>query len=340
VRQAAKATVPCDWGIDLSLGPNVAFPQLGRAKAVCKTAQLRAVWALQHGRQNDARDDLLAAFVLARNLGSDGLLINAIVQYAIESMEYSTVAQNFGDFDSDTLRQLAQGFDAAPARLTISRCLPSERELGNWLVRKIHELQKRYPGDDTRALNEFRESVVPAYESVGYTDLWPRVMSASGGTTEGVLKLLRETEPLYERVAKIMALPQPEYETQIKEFSAELHKSQNPFFATFDLFTGWAFGRERVPFRSREFKVQAELAMFHAAVAYKLGGESSFKNVTDPFGNGPFGFRRFKFKGVDRGFEVRSAYVGDEAPFVMIFVEKQGPAFEVIGRQAGKELAR
>jgi len=340
VRQAAHATVPCDWGMDLSAGPNVAFPQLGRARAVCRTAQLRAVWGLEHGRQNDARDDLIASFVLARNLGSDRLLINAIVQYAIESLEYSTLAQHFGDFGPDTLKQLVEGFDAAPARLTISGCLPSEKQLGDWLVTKVHELQKAYPGDDTRAMNEFRDSVAPAYASVGYTDLWPRVMTASGGTTEGVLKLLRETEPLFERVAKIMALPQPEYETQVKEFSAELRKSANPFFATFDMFAGWAFGRERVPFRSREFKVQAELAMIHAAVAYKLSGETGFKSVTDPFGNGPFGFRRFMFKGVDRGFEVKSAYAGAEAPFVMIFVEKQGTAFEVIGPDAGKELAR
>src|SRR5262249_37944475 len=90
VRQAAHATVPCYWGIDLSAGPNVAFPHLARLRAVCRTAQLRALWALQHGRQDAARDDLLGAFVLARNLGSDGLLINAVVQYAIESLEYST----------------------------------------------------------------------------------------------------------------------------------------------------------------------------------------------------------------------------------------------------------
>src|SRR5438067_2360402 len=70
VRQAGHAKVPCDWGIDLSAGPNVAFPHLARAKAVCRTAQLRAVWALQHGRQEDARDDLMAAFILGRNLGS------------------------------------------------------------------------------------------------------------------------------------------------------------------------------------------------------------------------------------------------------------------------------
>ncbi len=61
VRQAAHATVPCDWGNDLTVGPSLPLSYLGRAKAVAQTAQLRAVWALQQGRQADARDDLLAA---------------------------------------------------------------------------------------------------------------------------------------------------------------------------------------------------------------------------------------------------------------------------------------
>src|SRR5436190_11105817 len=74
VRQAAHARVPCDWGIDVSAGPNTLLPHLGRARAVVRTMQLRAVWALQHGRQEDARDELLAAFVLGRNAGSDRLL--------------------------------------------------------------------------------------------------------------------------------------------------------------------------------------------------------------------------------------------------------------------------
>jgi hypothetical protein len=90
--------------------------------------------------------------------------------------------------------------------------------------------------------------------------------------------------------------------------------------------------------RAGEFRAQAQQAMVRAAVEYKLQGESGLKSVTDPFGNGPFAFRRFVFKGVDRGFELRSAYAGAEAPFVMIFVEKQGQAFQITGPDAGKAI--
>jgi len=338
VRQAAHATVPCDWGIDLSPGPNVLLPHLGRAKAVAQAAQLRAVWALQHGRQADARDELLAAFVLGRNVSTDGILISALVQCMIEDLDYGTVAQYFGEFSSETLKELVDGFDAAPPRQTMAACIPGEKALGDWLLRKILELQKAYPDDDAKVMAAFRDSgYVAGMESVGETNLWPRLVAASGGTSEGLVKLIREAEPLVASVAELMALPPAEYETQAKQFSTEILKSQNPFINALGfLIDKW----QKRGFRPREFRVQAELAMARAALQYREQGESGLKNVRDPFGNGPFSFRRFVFKGVDRGFELRSAYAGADAPFVMIFVERRGPAFEVIGPDAGKPISR
>ena len=135
-------------------------------------------------------------------------------------------------------------------------------------------------------------------------------------------------------MAKLLALPQPECEIEAKQLVTESHNSKNPFF------TGYLLLWEKFQFRAKEFKAQAQLAMVHAAAEYKLHGDSGFRSVTDPFGNGPFGFQRFVFKGVDRGFEVKSAYSGADVPFVMIFVEKQGPAFQVTGPDAGKPITQ
>jgi len=94
------------------------------------------------------------------------------------------------------------------------------------------------------------------------------------------------------------------------------------------------------PLRVREFKAQAQEAMVHAAVEYELHGEPGLKSVKDPFGDGPFAFQRFVFKGVDRGLELKSAYAGLGYPCVVIFVEKQGPAFQIMGPDAGKEITK
>jgi hypothetical protein len=72
--------------------------------------------------------------------------------------------------------------------------------------------------------------------------------------------------------------------------------------------------------------------MVRAAVEYKLHGESGLKSVVDPFGNGPFAFQRFVFEGVDRGFELKSAYPWPlGVPYALIFVEKEGPPFYIDG---------
>ena len=127
-----------------------------------------------------------------------------------------------------------------------------------------------------------------------------------------------------------MTLPLPEYEDQIQKFTAEIQKSQNPFIQVYltDLLRP----------RPREFKIQAWQAMVHAAVEYKLHGEAGLKSVMDPFGNGPFTCQRFVFEGVDRGFELTSAYAGLKYPCALIFVEKEGPPFRTDGPYIGQAI--
>jgi hypothetical protein len=48
-------------------------------------------------------------------------------------------------------------------------------------------------------------------------------------------------------------------------------------------------------------------------------------------GKGPFAFQRFVFEGVDRGFELTSAYAGLGYPCALIFVEKEGTPFYIDG---------
>ncbi|HSU53970.1 MAG TPA: hypothetical protein VLT36_07940 [Candidatus Dormibacteraeota bacterium] len=342
VRQAAHAKVPCDWGVDLSRGPETMLPHLGRAKFACQVGQWRTIWALQNGRQENARDELVAAFVLGRNAGSGDLFISALIQGIVEGMCCTTIAAHFGEFTPETFQQIVEGFDAAPARHSMAACVKSERELGDWVLKKVLELQKTFPSDNAKFMTGLHDSgLVTALSTIGYTNFWPRLVAASGGTSDGVLKLLRETEPLWPRISEIMTAPQPEYDAKVKQFTVDTGNSQNPFFTLFyALFNGWDLGTTHFKLRQREFRAETQVAMVHAAAAYKLRGEPALKSVTDPFGNGPFAYKRFEFKGKDRGFELKSAYTGADAPFVMIFVEKQGPAFEVFGAEAGKALTQ
>lgn len=76
--------------------------------------------------------------------------------------------------------------------------------------------------------------------------------------------------------------------------------------------------------------------MVRAAVEYKVNGEPGLQDVSDPCGKGPFSFQRFLFEGVDRGFELKSAYAGRGFREVLIFVQKDGPPFLANGKNAGQ----
>ena len=335
VRQAVHATVPCDWGIDWSAGPYTLLPQLSRVKATIQMAQLRAMWDLQNDRQTDARDDLLAAYALARNGSRDNSLIAALVQFAGETIVYSTVAANFGRISPETLRQLVDGFDAAPGRGTIANAIATTEQLcfSGWLETRIPELRKEYPGDDARVLDSFRG----VFEDSGDggqqdTNTWLRIVKAAGGTSDGFLKLVQEMKPMYARAAAIAGLPPAKFDEQMILLNADVRNSSNPLIqAVIPDFTKAG---------AREFAILTDQAMVRAAVEYKLHGEAGLQSVKDPYGHGPFEFQRFVFDGVDRGFELKSAYAGRGYPEAMIFVEKDGPPFYVSGgpQRIGKAI--
>jgi hypothetical protein len=327
VRHAAYATIPCDWGIDMSPGPATLLPGLARNKVIVQTARLRAMWFLQRGQPAEAAQDLIAAFALARNTSRDGTLISVLVQIAAENILCAAVAENYYQLPAETLKQIADGFDAAPVRSTVADCIPTERAFfHDWLKRKVLELQKENAGDEIKTMAALRELIEGTQGGEGDTNqarvsFWDRLIKASGGTSAGIMSLLLDQEPLYEKVSAIMALPEHEYETQIKEFNEAIQKSPNPFAA--QSFSPW----EKC--RVKEFAALVRLAMIRAAAEYKLHGEEGLRSVLDPYSGGPFEITPYTFEGVERGFELKSSYTGRGMQELLIFVEKEGPPFSV-----------
>jgi hypothetical protein len=359
VRQAARSTVPCDWGIDMSEGPATLLPHLARTKAVLLAAKFRALWALQHGRQADAREDLVAAFVLGRNVARDGTLISTLVQRAMEAIDCFTLAEVFGQFSTENLQQLLEGMEAAPARRTGADCVPTERAFfQDWVLRRIQELQQANPGDDAKVMagihdlfastlylqKETAEPQPGQTRMAGSTgpvptalvrmdssqpgNWWERLTQAAGGTSAGMVKLIRDLESFDQPLARAVALPYGEYESGMEQLKVEMQRSPNPLPSL--LLPAW----DHV--RSKELRALMNLAMVRAAVEYKLHGLAAMQRVTDPWGQGPFEFQRFVFQGVDRGFELKSACRVNGWQEVLIFVENEGPPFYVDGRIAGQ----
>jgi hypothetical protein len=253
----------------------------------------------------------------------------------VEHIVCSTVAENFNQFSPETLQQLADGFNAPPARGTIAACLPMEQFCKDWIISRAQELQTGNPGNDAQVMESLRRTFDLFDNATSNSDgsketnnLWLQIVAAAGGTSDGVIKLLREAGPVYARLEKIEALPPAQYEEQMTQFSADVRSSSNPLMPVFfQAVEKW---------RPKELSALATLAMVQAAVQYKLHGDAGLQSVANPCGQGPFGFRRFIFDGVDRGFELNASYSAMGFPMALIFVEKDGPPFLVYGKNAGK----
>lgn len=334
LRQAARQKVPCDWGYDLTQGPELLLPGLAKAKSLAQAARLRARWHLEKGRPDDARDDLLAAFVLGRQVSKDGILISALVQIAIENILTSDIAANWFRFSPETLQQIMDGIAAAPSRGTIVQCVATERiAFKDWLTRRIQEFQAA-SRDEQEALQKTREMLrsvmsggdAPAEQAPPTPEA---IIQAAGGTTAGLLRQLKELDALYDEAAVLMTVPYNQFLPGIKSFNERIAKHPNllvrVFFPAFE------------KCRLKEFAAETKLALLRAAHAYRLSGEAGLSQVSDPLFNAPFQFRRFEFNGVDRGFELVSKlrYL-DDWNASLIFLEKDGPAFYLDGKNAGK----
>jgi hypothetical protein len=264
---------------------------------------------------------------LARNTSRDGTLISVLVQIAAENILCAAVAENYHQLPAETLKQIADGFDAAPVRATVADCITTERAFfHDWLKRKVLELQKENAGDDVKTMTALRELIEGTQGGEGDTsqarlNFWDRVLKASGGTSAGIMSLIVGQEPLYEKLSALLALPQREYETQIKEFNEAIQKSPNPFVS--QSFSPW----EKC--RTKEFAALVRLAMIRAAAEYKLHGEEGLRSALDPYSGAAFEINPYIFEGVERGFELKSSYAGRGAQELLIFVEKDGPPFSV-----------
>ena len=343
LRRAAELKQPCDWGIDMADGHETLLPHLGHTKKIIKTAAFRARYFVNHGQENEAVQDLISAFVLARRVSDDQTLIGSLVQFACESIVINSIAENFHAFSDDALKRLLAGLDAAPAGGSVSRCIGiGEHSFGAYFQRKIDEAQAAHPGDDAAVLSEIRELLArTVFEDEGgkpgnhYAEA-DRFIAAGGGTTAGLLAFVKGLDPLYAELQTIAALPHDQFTAANDAFfEKKITNSRNPFAKSFFPALKKA--------RYKEFRSQARLALLRAGIQYRLKGEAGLKSVRDPFGSGPLAFRRFEFQNVDRGFELRSRFhadVVDEFPEVLIFVEKAGEPMVVSGPRAGKAFEK
>jgi hypothetical protein len=334
LRRAAASEVPCDWGMDMSDGPDTLLPALARFKSVAQVACLRARVHLAAGNQEAAREELLATVVMGRNVATDQVLISCLVQIAIENIITSFIAESFYQFAPETLREFSRRLKAGPSRGLVQQSMIVERSsFCDWLAQKIADFDAQTGGNPQALHAKVRElwaKDLSSADSPGTNRVADEFIAATDGSAAGMIRYVKELEPLYEEVTEILGSSWSEYQRRYGEFEKKV--GSHPNVLTREFFP--ALGNAR----KREFAIEAKLAMLQAAIAYKLQGEAAFNAIADPFGEGPFALRRFVLDGVDRGFELESKLNCREHVEKLILIEKPGPAVRVDSKYAGQKI--
>jgi hypothetical protein len=323
----------CDWGYDLTDGPEAILPGLAPAKRLAQATRLRTMVALDEHRFDDLRADYAGALTLARNLSRDHILISCLVQIAMENILTSVLMENFYRFSPDQLEQLVAVFENAPKRGTIAETIGiTEREaFFGYILRKVSALASEANGNEEVFWSRFEGFWNPIATEVeppsGPDPSADEIKQAARGSSTEVLRLLNEMPALYEETARVMELPYARFMQDSTALFTRIEDSPNPFVRQF--FTVFK------NIRGKEFSAMVRQEMVRAAAAYERGGKQALEAVMDPLIGGSFEYSRVQFEGVDRGFRLRSKAKFRDFDEVMIFLEKPGKHFRLDGKNAG-----
>jgi hypothetical protein len=332
LRRARFSKVPCDWGYDLSDGAEALLPGLAPGKRLAQAARFRAMAALDANQFYVAKDDLISAFVLGRNLSRDGILISALgtdrggKHYRVGGD--GELLPTFGRTDRGAGEGIRFGTAAGhhcPNDPDREQCfLPVDTAKCG----RDYRCKRRQTDLFWDKFAAYWNPLATDSESnQGPQPSAAQVRQATSGRTDELLKLVNEMPAYYAEMARVMDLPYVEYKKEAPILFAKIEESPNPFIQQ--------FFRVFRNVRPKEFSAMVRLEMVRAAAAYKRGGTEALKAVQDPLIGGAFEFSRVEFEGVARGFRLKSKERFRDFDEVMIFLEKPGKHFRLDGKSAG-----
>jgi hypothetical protein len=277
----------CDWGLDYDDGISLLLLHLPKARDLARLTALHARYEMERGNSKAFHDEAYGMMALARHVARDPIMICVLVRFLIEDMVVDLTAPYVPQLDAKYAESKAM-LESLPPSSSVFDTFGMEREyfLG-WIVRKMKEEEKRDPGAGLKLWNNLLGAEGP--------DTLKRIQSV-----DQAIKLTEDVVPVYDELAKLVALPHAEFEARYPEFKQQNLKPD----------TAAAFLIPQIDsLLAKERRSQARVAMLMAAIAVAESGPDQLKEIDDPFGDGPFEYRK-----LDKGFELKSQlrYEGEQ----------------------------
>jgi hypothetical protein len=128
-------------------------------------------------------------------------------------------------------------------------------------------------------------------------------------TFDDAIAMTEKLLPVYDELEKVLALSDNEFDAKYPEFQKKAEAAN-------------ALAGVLLPaldkVRAKERRNRARLAMLLAAIAVVEGGPEKLKSIRDPFGDGPFEYRK-----LEQGFELTSKLRFEGEPVKLVVGQRK-----------------
>jgi hypothetical protein len=225
LRRARLQKAPCDWGTDLADGPHAFTPNFIKIRHTVYAAVLRARVALADGKQDQMRDELLAASVLGRHVAVDAVLVGVMIQYAVEGKILDFMDAHFDELKPAIRAEIVSGLKGLPHRFTVAEGIVVEQDVFHgWFLNQLTAFRAANR-DDAKAVEQFR-ALLAGVCSADSKDA-DQIIRDAGGTSEGIIKYFKASEPAYARCLALAKTGPENLKQATKDLVASIEGTTN-----------------------------------------------------------------------------------------------------------------
>jgi len=285
----------CDWGLDYRDGAQMYLPYLFKARQLARLAALDARRAFETKDYDQGHDDAFGMIVLARNVGKDYTLVSMLVCYAIEGMTVDLAAPYIPDAHA-SYDGVIKAFKALPPSPPLAQGVLCEKRMAYTLLNQLVEAEHRRPGSWREEWKSIfgGETADPFQDAVRFGE---------------VVEIMEKFQSTYDELAELAALPPHQFDAGYLEF-AKRANAASPIAKVM------LPAMEKTVAAQRRSEVR--MAMLLAAIAVVESGPEKLAEIKDPFGSGPFEYRK-----LDTGFELSSKLLENGKPVTLTVGQKK-----------------
>ena len=284
----------CDWGLDYRDGVSMHLPHLGKARTLARLAALEARRAFEAGQHDRAGDMAFGMTAMARQVGGDYTMVSMLVCYAIEGIMVDAVAPYLPDFDASYANSLTL-FESLPPSPRLDHGVQCEKRLAYTIITQLKEAEQKNP-----------DSWRHTWKSMLGSDVADPLKDVK--SFEELLTLIGDFQKVYDELAHLATLPWREFDAKYPDFQKRAEAASPVAKILLP-------AMEKVVAAQRHS--EARLAMLLASIAVVEGGPEKLADIKDPFGDGPFQYRK-----LDTGFELSSKLEQDGKPVTLVIGQK------------------